>query len=74
MISHLASNSHFATIGRNLGLATCINPNPSQKGAVSPGLIADTVEAIIGAVSMDADMQALDGVLERLGLVTPDSK
>ena len=68
MLSHVASNSHLTAIGRNLGLEACINPNPSQRGQVSPALIADTVEAIIGAVSIPGDMQALDGVLERLGL------
>ena len=55
--------------GRQIGLDHFINPNPSQKGAVSEGLVADTVEALIGAVNMDGGSWALDEVMKRLGVL-----
>jgi ribonuclease III len=55
--------------GRQIGLDHFINPNPSQKGSVSDGLVADTVEALIGAVNMDGGSWALDEVMKRLGVL-----
>ncbi|TVY73475.1 hypothetical protein LSUE1_G007417 [Lachnellula suecica] len=67
--SGLGTNAHLAMRGRQAGLDRFINPNPSQKGAVNDGLVADTVEALIGAVEMDGGSWALDEVMKRLGVL-----
>lgn len=55
--------------GRQIGLDRFINPNPSQKGVVSDMLVADTVEALIGAVYIDGGSWALDEVMKKLGVL-----
>jgi dsRNA-specific ribonuclease len=47
-------------------LERCINPNPSQKGVVSDAQVADTVEAIIGAVFLDGGLETAEYVMEIL--------
>lgn len=55
--------------GKQLGLDRLINPDPSQKGVVSDSLVADTMEALIGAVEMDgATKEELEQVMEILGV------
>lgn len=56
--------------GKQLGLDRLINPDPSQKGVVSDSLVADTMEALIGAVEMDgATKEELEQVMEILGVL-----
>lgn len=63
-------NEHLTTRGKELGLDQFINPNPSQKGVVSGKLIADTMEALIGAVEMDGGGEtALEEVMRTLGVL-----
>jgi ribonuclease III len=69
IVSRLSSNNHLATIGKNLGLERCINPNPSQKDVINDSLVADTVEAIIGAVFLDGGLEASERVMEILGVL-----
>ena len=54
MVSTVASNSNLATVGFRNGIDVAINKNPSQYGQTSPDVMATTVEAIIGAIYIDA--------------------
>jgi ribonuclease-3 len=56
-------------IGRGIGLERCIHPNPAQNGKVSDSLVADTVEAIIGAAFLERGIQAVEHVMEKLGVL-----
>lgn len=55
-------------MGYDHGLEACVILNPGTL-AVSKGLMADTLEAIIGAVELDGGSEALRRVVTRLGLV-----
>jgi len=65
----VASNANLNRVGRLHGIDQYINKNPSQRGAVPPGLMADTVEAILGAVWLDSDLKSVKRVMTTLGLV-----
>ena len=67
-ISNVASNSNLAIVGRQHCLDRYINPTPGTV-EISNGTIADTVEAIIGAVYLDGGLGAAKQVMERLGLL-----
>jgi dsRNA-specific ribonuclease len=57
-------------IGKQLGLPTLINSNPSQKGVVPDKLVSDTVEALIGAAKLDgADEDTLERIMRKLDLL-----
>ena len=57
-----------------LGLQAFINPNPGHYGPISPGTLADTVEAIIGAVFEDSQsFDTVMSVLQALGLNSTDT-
>ena len=71
MLSNVGSNANLNTIGRQNGLDPFINNDPSCRGSVSPATMASTVEAIIDAVYCDSGMQAVQRVMQTLGL-TPD--
>ena len=69
MLSDVGSNTNLNTIGRTNGLDTLINKNPSElDDYVGPSTVATTVEAIIGAVYLDSDMESVTGVMRNLGL------
>ncbi|TDZ15126.1 Ribonuclease 3 [Colletotrichum orbiculare MAFF 240422] len=68
-IEALLSNSTLAAICDTVGLTGHIVGNPSQGGAVSSRLKATTVEAVIGAVFMDAGFEAARASMERMGII-----
>ncbi|RHZ47227.1 ribonuclease III domain-containing protein [Aspergillus thermomutatus] len=72
IVSSIASNSHLAQMGSKAGLENLILINPSQT-IVSPGVMAQTVEAILGAVYLDSEMdvQAVRAVMALLSLGWP---
>ena len=67
-ISTVASNSNLACIGYRIGLEPLINPAKGAMG-ISKGTMADTVEAIIGAVYLDGDVTEAMKVMSTLGLL-----
>ncbi|GIJ87013.1 hypothetical protein Asppvi_005912 [Aspergillus pseudoviridinutans] len=72
IVSSVGSNPHLAQMGSNAGLENLILINPSQ-ASVSPGVMAQTVEAILGAVYLDSEMdvQAVRAVMAALNLGWP---
>ncbi|GFF29788.1 ribonuclease 3 [Aspergillus udagawae] len=72
IVSSVASNPHLAQMGSKAGLENLILINPSQ-ASVSPGVMAQTVEAILGAVYLDSEMdvQAVRAVMAVLSLGWP---
>ncbi|ETI22117.1 hypothetical protein G647_06189 [Cladophialophora carrionii CBS 160.54] len=69
-----ASNSNLASIGKARGLDACVVLNPGT-AEVTDSVMATTVEAIIGAVSLDGGRAAAEKVMDRLNvtheLLTP---
>ncbi|KAF5607634.1 ribonuclease III [Fusarium pseudoanthophilum] len=63
----LISNDKLANVGVEHGLDRCINMNGGTTRA-SNGMVATTVEAILGAVEIDGGRNALARVMNRLGL------
>jgi len=57
-------------VGFQHGLGACVILNPGTPN-VSDGAMAGTVQAIIGAVDLDGDSEAVMQVVTRLGLVHP---
>ena len=71
ILSTVATNRNLNTIGRNANLAGFIIPNPSQaRSGIGPRTMADTIEAILGAVYHDANFNlvAVKPVMRNLGL------
>ncbi|OJI84696.1 hypothetical protein ASPTUDRAFT_532401 [Aspergillus tubingensis CBS 134.48] len=67
-----ASNVNLALVGRRMGLDNLVIVNPSQAGMVSDKVMANTVEALIGAVYMDSNsIDAVRPVLAAMGLDGP---
>jgi dsRNA-specific ribonuclease len=60
MLSVLASNARLAVLGRKIGLAR----EQTRAGDIQ---VADTVEAIIGAIVLDGGREALPRVMQRFG-------
>ena len=57
-------------IGRTNGLDVCINKSHSVGDAyIGTITMADTIEAIIGAVYLDSDMKSVTEVMQTLGLM-----
>ncbi|KAI0446831.1 ribonuclease III domain-containing protein [Xylaria telfairii] len=53
LLQRVVSNYQFASKCVDTGLSVCIHTNPSQRGDISPRTLADTLEAVIGAVYLD---------------------
>ena len=71
ILSDLGSNTNLNQVGRTNGLDTLINKNPAElDDYVGPTTVAATVEAIIGAVYLDSDLESATGVMQNLGLTT----
>ncbi|KAF7117630.1 hypothetical protein CNMCM5793_006722 [Aspergillus hiratsukae] len=72
IVQSQASNRHLAHMGFKAGLESVILINPSQP-TVSTGVMATTVEAILGAVYLDSEMnvQAVRAVMALLDLGWP---
>jgi dsRNA-specific ribonuclease len=60
MLSALASNARLTVLGRKIGL----NRERTRAGDME---VADTVEAIIGAIILDGGREALPRVMQRFG-------
>ena len=57
-------------MGRFNGLDTLINKNPAGlEDYVGPSTVATTVEAILGAVYLDSDMESVTKVMQNIGLM-----
>ncbi|KAJ3958398.1 hypothetical protein N0V92_005040 [Colletotrichum tropicale] len=59
------------SIADYIGLTRCINVSPLHGGVVSRDNKSATVEAIVGAVWLDADETAAERVMETLGIIGP---
>jgi ribonuclease-3 len=71
-LSRVSTVPHLSSNGQAAGLDLFIITNPSQgNNPPSPGMIAITVEALLGAVWYDTgrNMQEVRDVMSRLGLV-----
>lgn len=70
VIQSIVNNTHLEMIGRRIHIDELVNANPSQQGYVSPRIVADTLEAIIGAVYLDSgkDTESVRLVMSTLGL------
>ncbi|KAH8646490.1 ribonuclease III domain-containing protein, partial [Tricladium varicosporioides] len=53
MVEARVKNRRLGTLGSEKSLEKFIVPNPSQRGHVEESLVADTMEALIGAVHAD---------------------
>ncbi|KAF2008087.1 ribonuclease III [Amniculicola lignicola CBS 123094] len=62
-----ASNTSLFRAGQKLGLNACVLVNAGC--SVSERMMADAVEAIIGAVQIDGGWDAAEKVIQRLGLL-----
>lgn len=61
-------NANLASEGRAHGIDAFINKNPSQGSQISPGLMAQTIEAI-GTVWLDSkSLAAVGAVMQALNL------
>ncbi|KAI1192343.1 hypothetical protein F5X97DRAFT_340958 [Nemania serpens] len=58
-IQILANNARFAQLCDNSGITGCISNNPSQFNVVSNNTKATTLEAVVGAVFLDAGTRSL---------------
>lgn len=63
-------NSNLSSQGLKSNLDGFIEKHPAQKGHITEGVRASTVEAILGAVWVDSDMdmRAVDRVRKNLGV------
>lgn len=69
VLSEVATNANLDRVGRERGLQRFVNNNPSQRHVVSPITMAATMEAILGAVYLDSDLEKVGEVMQTLGLV-----
>lgn len=69
-LSQVASNANLDRVGRQHGLQNYVNSNPSQRQIVSPITMAATMEAILGAVYLDSNLEKVGEVMQTLGLAT----
>lgn len=67
-MSSLVNNENLAEICDRVGLTACLNLNPAAGGYVNKRLKATTLEAAIGAVFEDSDLQTVESVMANLGI------
>jgi ribonuclease-3 len=74
MVQRLSCNDNLTDRGSELDIGAYIQNNPSQGNTISPGLMATTVEAIIGAVFLDnnRDLDAVESIIALFGLGWPE--
>lgn len=65
----VGGNPNLDRIGRATGLVAFVVHSPSSLGVVSRITMSATVEAILGAVYLDSDMNTVRRVMTTLGLV-----
>ncbi len=70
MLQKQVCNSNLSAQGLESSLDGFIEKHPAQKGYITEGVRASTVEAILGAVWIDSDMdmRAVDRVRKNLGI------
>ncbi|KAF2805635.1 uncharacterized protein BDZ99DRAFT_108701 [Mytilinidion resinicola] len=69
IVSSIELNENLNTVGHRLcRLADFINKNPSQGHAVPRKTMADTVEAILGAIFLDSDLDNVARVMRNIAL------
>ncbi|KAE9963223.1 hypothetical protein BLS_009509 [Venturia inaequalis] len=64
----IEGNVNFVRVANANGFKNFINANPGHCGELGARTLADTVEAIIGAVYLDGGIDAVPDVLVTLGL------
>ncbi|KAI1202202.1 ribonuclease III domain-containing protein [Nemania serpens] len=69
ILQRVVNNPRLINICDEVGLTACINGNPAQRGNVSPQTCADTIEAIIGAVYLDAGIDKAKSVMHLLRII-----
>jgi ribonuclease-3 len=69
-LARLTSNRHLAIVGKEMGIDQCIyrGEKVPKKDMVLTRRIADTMEAIIGAVYLDGGLEMVRPVLSTMGL------
>lgn len=67
----VANNVNLERIGHATGLAAFVNLAPGSLGVVPKGPMTATVEAVLGAVYLDSDMDTVKRTMNTLGLVSP---
>lgn len=67
-MQHLGSNKNLHRIGLELGLDRFIN-TPGDVSSATLRPVADTVEAILGAIFLDSGLEEVKDVMDALGLV-----
>ena len=67
----VANNANLERIGNATGLVAFVNLNPGSLGVVSKAIMTATVEAVLGAVYLDSNMETVKRVMNTLGLVSP---
>ena len=67
IVQLVGGNANVGRVGFDHGLDACVNCDPATR-AVSHGMMAATVEAVLGAVHLDGGDEALTAVMEQLGL------
>ncbi|KAF2805638.1 uncharacterized protein BDZ99DRAFT_396037, partial [Mytilinidion resinicola] len=67
---NLRSNKNLDRVGTMIHLGNHINKNPSQGNSVPPTTMADTVEAILGVVLKDSDLDHVALVMRNIGLMS----
>ena len=69
IVATKGANSNLAAMGRMHGLDAFVHKNPSSGNTVSVGTMADTVEAILGAVWLDCkNLATVRHVMVTIGL------
>lgn len=69
MKHRLVSTSTLAALSEKLGVGDVLRVGRGEEktgGRTKPAILADTLEAVIGAVFMDAGYEAVSGVIRRL--------
>ena len=65
----VANNANLEMIGHATGLVAFVNLERGSQGVVSKVTMSATVEAILGAVYLDSNMDTVKRVMNTLGLV-----
>ncbi|GKZ38559.1 hypothetical protein AbraIFM66950_010841 [Aspergillus brasiliensis] len=67
------SKNHLTAVGFNLGLDAFVIVNPAQGRVVSTGVMAETIQALIGAVFIDSghSVETVRSLVAKLGLGWP---
>lgn len=64
------NNNNLATVCDDIELTRCIVLNPAARGEVPGRLKATTVEAVVAAVFLDADLETCESMMATWGLTT----